>query len=280
MRRSCRRSPMKALFDSLRRHAGLLWMLVVQDIASSYRKTLLGLVWILLLPLLFIFTFTFVRLVLMGGRYNVWEASLEASVGLPDVALAIFAGLIVFWMASETVTRCTGAVASGGTYITEMRFPLEILVLSVFGVTFVHTCARLVLFLAGVVVFGRGIPATALLLPIVFLPMIVGTIGVGFLFAAVGAFVRDLQMVVGVAMTALLFLSGVIFPISRVPAPYDQWLALNPIAVTIDQVRAVALWGRAPDWLELGLLFIVALVVLEFGVGVFRRLQGRFADVV
>jgi lipopolysaccharide transport system permease protein len=271
---------MMELFGSLRHHRRLLVTLIRQKIASSYRQTLLGFVWILLMPLLFIVVFTFVRLVLIGGKYAQWEANIAQSVGLYDVALAIFTGLIIFWLFSESITQATGSIEKGSVYITEMNFPAELLVLSVVGVTLFHTVARLALLLIGMLTIMGGIPTTApLLLPTV-LPLLIGTLGICFLFAAVGAFIPDLAMVVNVFMTALLFMSGVIFPMSAIPAPYQDWMRLNPIAFTIEQARDVVLWGEGPSWTGLGLFLLASLLVLQVGYSTFRRVRRKFADVV
>lgn len=267
------------LIASIHHHRGLLLTLIKQDIASSYRQTLLGLVWILLLPLLFISAFTFVRLVLMGGRYDVWAEGIEGSVGIPEVSMAIFVGLIVFWVASDAVTRATAVIANGSVYVTQMRFPAEILVLSVIGVALFHTLARSLLLFVGIIVFAGGLHWTGLLFPLVLLPFLLGVVGVSMAFSVIGAFVRDLQMIVGVAMTSLLFLSGVIFPLSSIPAPYDVWMRFNPIAATIEQSRSVLLWGESPDWAVLGWLLLAGVIVLDLGCRLFWKAERRFADV-
>jgi lipopolysaccharide transport system permease protein len=124
------------------------------------------------------------------------------------------------------------------------------------------------------------IPATAILFPLVLLPFATLTLGLSWLLAATGVFLRDLGQVVGLASTILLFLSPVFYPISAVPVAYQPLLRLNPLTFVIEQSRNVLIWGRSPDWAGLGIYSIAALAVAWLGFWWFQKTRPGFADVL
>ena len=84
----------------------------------------------------------------------------------------------------------------------------------------------------------------------------------------------------GVASTALLFLSSAIVPVSTLPANYQLLFHLNPLTFIIDQVRNVAYWGVLPDWRGLALYAAGSVLFSALALTVFRKLRRGFADVL
>jgi lipopolysaccharide transport system permease protein len=111
-------------------------------------------------------------------------------------------------------------------------------------------------------------------------PLFVLAMGVSWWLAALGVYFRDIGQVTSVIVTALLFTSTAIMPLSAV-APDVRWLfELNPLTFIIDQSRAVALWGQFPNWWGLGLYGALALLFTYLGYGVFMVTKRGFADVI
>jgi lipopolysaccharide transport system permease protein len=106
------------------------------------------------------------------------------------------------------------------------------------------------------------------------------SLGVSWLFAAIGVYLRDIGQITGVLSTAMLFLSSAMFPLDALPQQYRWLLVMNPLTFIIDQAREVMLWGKFPDWIGLGVYTAFALVAMYLGYGVFRLTRRGFADVV
>jgi len=111
-------------------------------------------------------------------------------------------------------------------------------------------------------------------------PLLVLTVGVGWIVSALGVFFRDLGQVVGVIATAMLFLSSAIVPTESVPDKYRLAFELNPLTFIIDQARAVLLWDRMPDWQGLAIYTVAAFAVAWCGPALFAKMQRGFADVL
>ncbi|MEL6750987.1 MAG: ABC transporter permease, partial [Pseudomonadota bacterium] len=93
-------------------------------------------------------------------------------------------------------------------------------------------------------------------------------------------YLRDLMQVTGLVTTATLFLAPIFYPITAVPEPYRQLLYLNPITFTVEQARAVGLYGELPDWGGLAVYYIVTAVGCWLGYVWFQKTRSGFADVV
>jgi lipopolysaccharide transport system permease protein len=73
-----------------------------------------------------------------------------------------------------------------------------------------------------------------------------------------------------------MFLSGVVFSLDRVPAPYADWLAWNPVLLLLEALRGVLLQGLWPDWALLVRISVLALVLAGLGLLSVQRLAPRY----
>jgi lipopolysaccharide transport system permease protein len=121
---------------------------------------------------------------------------------------------------------------------------------------------------------------TIVLLPAVLLPLVILTLGVSWLLAALGVYLRDIGQITGVLATAMLFLSTAMFPVDTLPAQYRWLLMINPLSFIINQARNVALWGKLPNWWGLGAYTCCSLLVFYMGYTAFRLTRRGFADVI
>ncbi len=245
-----------------------------RELAAEHRGALLGLLWLVLTPLLLLGVYSFAFGVVLRVR---WGRSLDAP---SEFALVVFASLSVFWIFSDSVGRAHTTILQNAGYVKRSVFPLEILPWASMGAALFRTAVSLAVFLLFHALL-RGLPPwTALLTPLVILPLVVLSLGLSWFLASLGVFLRDIGPLVGIFVTGALFLSPVFYPASAVPDPYRGLLALNPIAFAVEQARAVLLFGDAPDWARLALHGLAAWGVAWLGFGWFARTRRGFADVL
>jgi lipopolysaccharide transport system permease protein len=260
------------------RHRQLIYRMVHQEIRTTYARTLLGLYWIVLLPVFYVLVFVGVRFVALNRGASDWlpdSATPETTVWQ---AFAIVVGLIVFWLGTEILTRSPGSVRKNASLVTDLRFPVEVLPWISVGLALFNFAVRFALFaLAFTLLIGLP-PWHIILTPVAVAPLVVLMIGVSYLFGAVGVFIADLEYVIQILMTALLLLSGILFPLTLVPEPYRGWLYLNPIATTVHEARKLSLFGEGADVLALALILISGLILAAVSCQLFRRLRPRFSD--
>lgn len=256
------------------RHRALALELTRRDIQGRYRGASFGLLWSLISPFLLLLVYTLAFGFILKSR---WPGS---SGSTTEFALILFAGLTVHAFFAECLVRAPLLVVGRSAYVKRVVFPIEIFGwTTVFAAAF-HMVMNLVVLLVLNVWWSGEMHVTALLLPVVLLPLIVLSVGVVWLVSALGVYLRDIGQVAGVVATAMLFLSSAIVPLDSIPESYRIVFELNPLTLIIDQVREVVIWGRLPDWNALSMYSVVACVFTVSAYGLFRRLRTGFADVL
>ena len=265
------------IFLSLKRHYPLILQLVKREVISRYRGSFLGLLWSFINPILMLAIYTFVFSVVFKVRLD------QATVVYDDkfaFALSLFAGLIIFNLFSECLSRAPGLILANVNYVKKIIFPLEILPWVTLGSTLFHAGISFLILLAFLLLIGQPIYWTLIFLPIIVFPFLLLIMGLSWLLASIGVFVRDIGQFIGLILTMLLFMSPIFYPASALPESVRDYLFLNPLTFIIEQVRAVILYGRLPDWIGLAVYYIIALFVAWIGLIWFNKTRKGFADVL
>ncbi|GAC1044628.1 ABC transporter permease [Rhizobium sp. No.120] len=218
--------------------------------------------------------YTFVFSSVLKAR---WGAGSGSKV---EFALVLFAGLMVYSLFSDVLIRAPGLVIGNPNYVKKVVFPLEILPSVALGSALFHLLISLMVWLLAYVVF-YGLPhLTVLFFPILLVPLSMFVLGASWILASFGVFLRDVSQVMGIVMTALMFLSPVFYPASALPENVRLLLYLNPLTPAIEQARDVLFWGKMPDFGLIAACTVVALVVAWFGFFCFQKTRKGFADVL
>lgn len=262
------------MLASVWRNRGLISVLVERDVVGRYRGSFFGILWSFFNPLFMLGVYTFVFTVVFKAR---WAGGTNSKT---EFALLLFAGLIFFNLFAECVSRAPGLILSNANYVKKVLFPLEILPWTALGSALFHGLVSLgVWLLAYIAVFG--IPhLTVMLLPITVLPLIMFTMGVTWFLASLGVYLRDVSQVVAIAVTILLFLSPIFYPVSSLPQQYRSLLMLNPLSPAIEQVRDILFWGKGIDWAFFPKYLLGSLTVAWLGFAWFQKTRRGFADVI
>lgn len=264
----------RALVTSLWEHRSLAYQLAKREVVGRYRGSMAGLAWSFFNPLLMLAVYTFVFSVVFQARWS----GLDAGKG--GFAIVLFIGVLVHGIFAECLNRAPTLIMANTNYVKRVMFPLEILTWVAMGSALFHASISLiVLVIAQIIVLG-SIPPTAVLLPLIIAPLVLTTMGVAWIFAAFGVYLRDIGQITVVITTVALFLSPVFYPVTALPEEYRIIFMLNPLTFIIEQAREVMIWGRFPDWSGLALYMAASLVVAWIGFWTFQKMRRGFADVL
>lgn len=261
-------------FGALGVYRSLSIELAKRDVLGRYRGASFGLLWSLISPFLMLMVYSFAFGFVMKSRWP------QAAQGHVHYSIILFVGLIVHGFFAECLNRSPHLITGNANFVKRVIFPLEILPWPMVASALFHTFMNFLVFLVLHIVLDHSVAWTIVLLPLVLLPLVILTLGVSWLLAALGVYLRDISQVTGVLTTAMLFLSTAMFPIDALPVRYRWLLMINPLSFIIDQARNVALWGKLPDWIGLGIYALLALAVLYLGYAAFRLTRRGFADVI
>ncbi len=257
------------------RNRQLILQMSKREAIGRYRGSIMGLAWSFFNPLLMLVIYTFVFSVVFKARWGIGTDESKT-----DFATILFVGLIVHGLFAECINRAPGLIISNVNYVKKVVFPLEILPWVTFSSTLFHTAISLVVLLLAQFILNQHIPLTAILLPIVLTPLMLGIMGLAWFLAALGVYLRDVSQITGMFTTVMLFISAVFFPITALPERYQGWLHFNPLAVIIEQSRSVLIFGRLPSLAAWAILMGLGIVMAWAGFSWFQKTRKGFADVL
>lgn len=234
----------------------------------------MGILWSFLNPVFMLVVYTFVFSVVFKARWSTGTGSKT------EFAMVLFAGLIVFNLFSECINRAPTLIISNINYVKKVIFPLEILAFVTAGSAMFHSLVSLLVwFIAYLFLFG--IPhITVLMLPLILFPLVLFILGLTWMLAALGVFLRDTSQFIGIFTSVLMFMSPVFYPATSLPVGYRSFLYFNPLTPAIEGIRAILFWGQVPNLGMLSVFTIASLFIAWIGFACFQKTRSGFADVL
>ena len=259
------------------RNKYLLFALVKRDVLGRYKGSAFGVIWSIIEPVTLLVIYT----VVFGGIFGL---RLKDDPRLSSYALDVFGGIVVWLAISEGLNRCTTVVLENTSLVKKVIFPGEVLPLTVVLAAIVHQCVGLIVLLIGMLVLGKGITCTWLLIPLLLIPQILLTAGIGWLVASITVFIRDVRQAVALGTLCLMFLTPIFYPEDLFRTAFNGrfafWLTLNPVAALIHNYRRILLRGTLPDWSMFLYVLILGIVFFSFGLWWFNKTKKAFIDVI
>lgn len=264
-----------SLGKSLWRNRQLIVQMTRREVTGRYKGSVIGLAWSFFNPVFMLTVYTFVFSVVFKARWG-----LGGDESKTQFAVVLFAGLIVHGFFSEVLNRAPSLIIGNVNYVKKVVFPLEILPIVSIGAALFHSLVSLVVLLIAFVIFNGYLHWTIILAPLVALPFVILTLGLAWLLASLGVFLRDVSQSIGLVLTVMMFLAPVFYPITALPERFRPWLMVNPLTFIIEQAREVLIWGHMPNWLGLAIYTMAALLVAWMGYAWFQKTRKGFADVL
>jgi ABC-type polysaccharide/polyol phosphate export permease len=247
----------------------LLRNLTVRELKVRYKRSVFGILWTMLNPLLLMMVYTVVFATIMRSPQR-------------NFAIFLLSALLPWLFFSVAVLQGLNSILTNQELIRKVRIPQAVFPLSVVGsnlVNFVLSFAPLLLLMA---VLRQRFTAALLFLPLGMLLLTLFTSGVTLLLATFTVFFRDVRHLAEVALQMLLYLSPVFYDLQML-GQHDQWwfkafrllLRLNPLSYLVPLVRDPVYYGRLPSLPVVGVASASALLSLAVGFAVFQRLSPR-----
>lgn len=264
----------KEMMVGLWRHRELISASTKREVLGRYRGSVIGLLWPIVIPIFMLAIYTFVFSMVFKARWG------ETGESKTEFALMLFAGLIIFNIFSECVSRAPSLILANVNYVKKVVFPLEILpIVCLLSALFHGAISLSVWLLAYVLLFGMP-HSTALYLPLIILPYMLFIMGLSWGLASLGVYLRDVGQIVNLLTTVLMFMSPIFYPITALPENYRDFLYLNPLTTVIEQVRSMLYFGNSPNFSILAVYWVVAFLIAWLGFAWFQKTRKGFADVL
>jgi lipopolysaccharide transport system permease protein len=266
---------LSALIKSLWRNRQLIGQMTKREVVGRYKGSVMGLAWSFFNPVFMLTVYTFVFSVIFKSRWGI-----DGDESKTQFAVVLFVGMIVHGLFAEVLNRAPSLILSNVNYVKKVVFPLDILPVIAMGAALFHSFISLGVLLTAFAIFNGYLHWTAVFTPLVLLPLVILTLGLSWMLASLGVFLRDVGQTIGIIITVMMFLSPVFYPVTALPEELRPWLMANPLTFIIEEAREVLIWGRLPDWLGLGIYTLAATVIAWAGYVWFQKTRKGFADVL
>ena len=254
---------MTEYIQNFKKFRPLLNELIARDIKIKYRKSVLGVLWTLLNPL-------FMMIVLSVVFSNLFKFDVE------NFPVYLLSGQLIFNFFSESTTNAMSAILANGSLIKKIYVPKYLFVLSrVFSST-INLLASFTAMVCVMLAMRVDLHYTVLLVPIPLLFIVMFSLGVGLLLSALTVKFRDIMHLYSVFVTALMYLTPVIYPMSILPMWLKPIVTLNPITNILEMFRAVMLYNSFPSIKSMFIAIVECIIVLAIGLYVFYKKQDEF----
>ena len=240
---------------------------VKKDIRGKYKGSFLGILWSFINPLLSVVVYAIVFHYIMRFQID-------------HYLIYLISGIIPWTFFTNSVTAGLNSILYNANLIKKVYFPRVILPIS--GVTsclvnFAISCVIVIIFaLFG----GVGVSIYLFFLPFVALIQYIFTLGIAFILSALEIYVRDIEHIIAFFISMLFYVTPILYTPSYVPEKFNWILRLNPLAYIIEAYHSIIYYKTLPNLPDLGIIFLISVVLFFLGYKIFDKLQRGFAEEV
>jgi ABC-2 type transport system permease protein len=263
----------------LLRYRELLINLVRKELRVKYKNSVLGFVWSMLNPALYLVIFWIVFTKFLPGN-------------IPQFPIYLLSGLLAWNLWSGSLGGSVSSLIGNSNLVTKVYFPREILPLANIGANLMNFCFQFVVLLVALIVFRFPVgPEALLLVPYALAVELVLLVGVCLIVSVLNVYFRDVQHLLELVLLAWFWMTPIVYPVNVIQGK-QPWLfriyLLNPMTAIVLAFQrgiygfkeGVSVGGAPLSWylMRLSVVAIAALIVLSIGWTIFRRLESRLAE--
>jgi lipopolysaccharide transport system permease protein len=245
----------------------LIFQLFKRDLATLYKQSLIGILWVFIIPIVTVGTFIVLN---RSGVFNI------GAVGVPYAIYAILG--VAFWqLFSAGLVASSNSLAKAGPMITRVNFSKKSLVIASTGQALVSFAIQFSILLP-LFVFYSYLPSAAILLvPLLIVPLLVLTLGLGFFLSLLSGVLLDISLTLSLFLTFLLFLTPILYakPATGAIATLATY---NPIYYLISVPRDLVLTGSTSGWVGFIIAAAMSLIVFIACLLAFHLAEIRVAE--
>lgn len=254
---------MKTYIENFKKFRPLLYELVARDVKIKYRKSVLGVLWTLLNPLL-------MMVILSIVFSNLFRFEIE------NYSLYLLSGQILFNFFNESTSGSMTSILGNASLIKKVYIPKYLFVLSRIASSSINILSSFCALLLVMLFTRTELHFAMFLVAIPLAYLIVFSLGVGLILAALTVKFRDIMHLYSVFLTALMYLTPIIYSIDMLPGWVRRIVNLNPLTGILNIFRDVMLYNTIPTAWEFLVSFVIVIITLILGLWVFYKQQDEF----
>ena len=268
------RNAVREVTTLLTRHRPLTWEMAKREIGERYTGQMFGWFWAIGHPLILILVYLFIFGVVFRVRIG----------GTPDMPLDyaayLLAGLIPWLGFSESMAKASTVIVANTNLVKQVVFPLEVLPAKGVIATILTELVFLALLIIYLLIRYQALPWTFVFLPLLVVVQAIAMMGVSYLLAAIGVYLRDVKDIVQVFLVVGAYLMPTFYLPSFAPAQFRWLLYLNPFSHMVWCFQDALYFGRFEHPWSWPIFVTMSFGVFTLGFLTFRRLRVMFGNVL
>ncbi len=255
----------KNIIINFKKYTFLMNQMIARDFKVKYKRSVLGVLWSLLYPLL-----------MMSVMAIVFSQMFKFSMEGVNYLVYLMSGLVIFNYFSEASNTAMTSIVSNFSLLTKVYIPKYIFPLSkclFVGINFLLSLIPLLLI---ILLTHAPISIYYVFLPYAFICLFLFTVGIGFIMSAISVFLRDMFYIYGILLTIWNYFTPVFYDISILPQKLQFLFKFNPLYQYITFVRTILLDAQMPTLQSFIWCGSSALIVCLIGCLVFKSKQDKF----
>ena len=253
------------VFKNLFQYRELFKSCVRKEVRGKYKNSFLGILWSFLNPLLQIGVYALVFPLIMKSSET-------------NYTVFICCGLIPWTFFATSISRSSFVMVENGNIIKKVYFPREILPLSIVTSEMINFIISTVIILAFVLGYGLGLTKYVLFYPLILLVQYLLLLGISLIVSSITVYIRDLNHFIGIALQLLFYATPICYSSNVIPESFQWIIRFNPMTYIINGFRDIFYYQRTPNFMGLGIVFLVCLGIFGLGLLIFRKLEKGFAE--
>ena len=255
------------MFKELYQYRQLIKSTVKKEIRGKYKGSFLGVLWSFVNPLLQVLVYAIVFPLILRSTQD-------------NYVTFLIIGILPWTWFTTSISGGTSCILNNAGIIKKVYFPREILPLSIVCSGMVNFLISCIIILIFVIASGIGLSYTLIFLPIVVVIQFIFSLGILLITSSIDIYIRDAEYIINFFINMLFYATPILYDASILPEKFRWIIKLNPMAMIIDGYRSIFYSKTMPNFVTLGLLFVVSMLVLAGGYAVFKKLERGFAEEV
>ena len=251
------------MLQKYKKYQFLFSELVKRDFKKKYKRTVLGMVWSILAPLLNV-------LVL----WLIFSTFFKRNQ--PYFIIYIFSGTLVMSFYTECTQGCMRALMANASIFTKINVPKYLFLFSKAVQSFINFGLTLILYFVFCLIQHTPFSWRVITLVYPIGMLLIFNLGVGMILSALFVFFRDVEYLYGIFIMLLNYVSAIFYPITIVPEKFQKLFYINPIYVFIKFFRMVMIDGVVPGWEIFALIAFDTFLVLAIGCFIYKKYNHEF----
>ena len=238
---------------------------IKKEFRGKYKKSFLGVLWSFINPLCQLLIYAIVFPFILKNNVE-------------NYTVFLIVALMPWTFFNNTIIQSAACIVTNAGIVKKVYFPREILPISTTTSNLINFLITQLIVLFALTFSGIGFSKAIIVFPLIVILQYIFQLGLSFIFSAITVFVRDVEYIINIFMMLMFYLCPIVYNSDMIPEKFLKLFKLNPMFHIISFYRTILYEKQIPNMKEVGIMYIICIIILIIGYNIFKKLQKKFAE--